>query len=416
MKRWTIRGRSIPRALLTGLAVTFTAQLGAAAVLTAVDAVRKKREGPHGGFPSLPPQRATVHKTELTTYTEGATLYEDMLRAIREAKSLILFESYIWKDDPVGRQFKAELTAAAHRGVEVFIIYDTFANLVVSPAFKRFDPALHVLPFPLFRPGLLTLNPRHAGRDHRKILVVDEEIGFVGGFNIGKLYADTWRDTHVRLVGPSVWELTNAYVDFWNVYRKRHHPVLPDRGAKSWDSRVRAALNMPNRMMFPIRGLYLDAIDRADHHVLITQGYFLPDEDITAAIIAACKRGVDVRIIVPRVSNHVVADWVSRGYYETLLKAGARIFLYREAMVHAKTATVDGRWTTVGTTNIDRLSMLGNFEINLEIFDADQARVMERVFHTDLTNCEELELERWEHRARWKRVLERFLRPLRPLL
>lgn len=416
MKRWTIRGRSIPRAVLTGLAVTFTAQLGVAAALTAVDAVRKTREGPHGGFPTLTPQRSVVHHTEITTYTEGGQLYRDMLEAIRGAKHLILFESYIWKDDEVGREFKEALTQAAHRGVEVFVIYDTFANLVVPPSFKNFDPALHVLPFPLIRPGLLTLNPRYAGRDHRKILVVDEEVGFVGGFNIGKLYADTWRDTHVRLSGSAVWELTNAYVDFWNAYRKSRHPILPDRGAKSWDSRIRAALNMPNRMLFPVRGLYLDAIDRADDRVWITQGYFLPDDDIVASILAARDRGVDVRIIVPSISNHVVADWVSRGYYARLLEAGVRIFLYQEAMVHAKTATVDGRWTTVGTTNVDRLSMIGNFEINLEIFDADQARVMEDVFENDLTNCKELTLEAWEARPRWKRGVEAFLHPLRPLL
>ncbi|MDO5727510.1 MAG: phosphatidylserine/phosphatidylglycerophosphate/cardiolipin synthase family protein, partial [Bowdeniella nasicola] len=364
----------IRSAALTTIGITVATQVAVAAGITVWDAFRRRREHPTN-FPRSAPKTVAVHHTDITTYTAGDDLYADMLREIRAAKRVILFESFIWKDDEVGRRFKRELTAAARRGVKVFVIYDQFANLVVPPAFKRFDPALYVLPFPLFRPGMITLNPRYFGRDHRKILVVDEEVGFVGGFNIGKLYAEQWRDTHVRLTGEGVWELTNAFVDFWNAYRGKNLPELPDRGARAWDSRIRAALNMPNRMIFPVRGLYLEAFDRAVDHIYITQGYFLPDDDLMRSIIAACARGVDVRVIVPRLSNHVVADWVGRGAYEELLRAGVRIFLYNKAMVHAKTAVIDGRWSTVGTTNIDRLSMIGNFEINLEIIDHNQAAV-----------------------------------------
>lgn len=397
------------------IGVAVAAQFAAAIGITAWDALRRRRDHPTD-FPRLAPQTVAVHHTHITTYTAGDDLYEDMLGEIRRAKRVILFESFIWKDDEIGRRFKRELTAAAHRGVKVFVIYDQFANLVVPPSFKRFDPALYVLPFPLFRPGMLTLNPRYYGRDHRKILVVDEEVGFVGGFNIGKLYAEQWRDTHVRLDGEGVWELTNAFVDFWNAYRGKQLPELPDRGARAWDSRIRAALNMPNRMIFPVRGLYLEAFDRAVDHIYITQGYFLPDDDLLKSIKAACARGVDVRVIMPRLSNHVVADWVARGAYESLLKAGVRIFLYKNAMVHAKTAVIDGRWSTVGTTNIDRLSMIGNFEINLEIINRKQARVMQEIFEMDLTNCVEVTLEQWQSRPAAQRALERFLQPLRPLL
>ncbi len=413
-RRWKTAAR-LPRIALGTAAAVFASQIAVATAITGVDALRKKRDTP-GGFPALPPHETRVASTQLTTYSEGGQLYDDMLAAIEGAERTILFESYIWKDDEVGRRFKDALTAAAHRGVKVFIIYDQFANLVVPPRFKNFDPALYVLPFPLFRPGMLTLNPRYFGRDHRKILVVDEEIGFVGGFNIGKLYADEWRDTHVRLEGDGVWELSNAFVDFWNSSRTSNLPELPDRGAKSWDSRIRAALNMPNRMIFPVRGLYLEAFDRASENIWLTQGYFLPDEDILRSLKDACARGVDVRIIVPAESNHIVADWVSRGCYTALLQAGARIFLYRDTMVHAKTAVVDDRWCTVGTTNIDRLSFFGNFEVNLEIFDRDQAATMRAVFEKDLTNCDEVRLEDWEARHWSRRALERFLHPLRPLL
>lgn len=125
---------------------------------------------------------------------------------------------------------------------------------------------------------------------------------------------------------------------------------------------------------------------------------------------------MEVRVLVPEFSNHVVADWVARGLLSRLLAGGVRIFLFQHAMVHAKTATVDGRWTTIGTTNIDRLSMTGNFEINIEVYDEGLAHRMEEVFATDLTNARELTLEEWESRPAWKRVVERVLRPLAPLL
>ncbi|BDZ43637.1 hypothetical protein GCM10025865_29360 [Paraoerskovia sediminicola] len=260
------------------------------------------------------------------------------------------------------------------------------------------------------------LNVRKSGRDHRKILVVDDEVGFVGGYNIGAAYANTWRDTHARVTGPGVWELRNAFVDFWNVYRKHPQPALPDPGSSVWDPAIRAARNEPVRLVFPIRGLYLDAIDRATKSISITQAYFIPDQEILAALLMAAARGVDVRVIVPEHSNHVVADWLSRGHFTALLEGGVRIFLFRDAMVHSKTATVDGRWTTIGTANIDRLSLTGNYEVNLEVVDAGLAEQMQKVFAADLTNCRELTLVEWEKRTIVAKLSETTLIPLRPLL
>ena len=122
------------------------------------------------------------------------------------------------------------------------------------------------------------------------------------------------------------------------------------------------------------------------------------------------------RILVPRTSNHVVADWLSRGYYSQLMGAGVRIFRFRDAMVHAKTATIDGQWSTIGTANIDRLSMTGNYEINVEFIDDDMATAMEKVFQTDLSNCVELTQGEWESRDIYRRFTEAVLAPLRPLL
>jgi cardiolipin synthase len=168
--------------------------------------------------------------------------------------------------------------------------------------------------------------------------------------------------------------------------------------------------------MFPIRGMYLEAINRASSRIWMTHAYFIPDSDLVEALMAAARRGVDVRLLVPAVSNHVVADWLSRGYYGELLDAGVRIFRFTGAMVHAKTSTIDGRWSTVGTANIDRLSMTGNYEINIELIDADMAAEMERIFETDLTNARELTAEEWGRRGVHKKFTELVLAPLRPLL
>ena len=132
--------------------------------------------------------------------------------------------------------------------------------------------------------------------------------------------------------------------------------------------------------------------------------------------LAAARRGVDVRILVPATSNHVVADWLSRGYYGELLASGVRIFRFQDAMVHAKTATIDGQWSTIGTANLDRMSMTGNYEINVEFIDASMAGELEKIFATDVSNSLELTADEWGRRGIHKKFTELFLAPLRPLL
>lgn len=404
------------RIVSRALVISVAAPLAVACGLVAVDAVRKRRRPPGGTFPRSTPTEMVVAGTTATVLTYGEDVYREMLRAIRGAKRRVMLETYIWKGDELGQEFKAALVEATARGVEVFVIYDGFANLVVSRAFLDFPAPIHVIRYPVFRPGVLLLNIRKSGRDHRKILVVDDEVGFVGGYNIGALYATQWRDTHVRLEGPSVWELRNAFVDFWNANCSDGQPRLDDPGSPHWDPRLRAARNAPAHLVFPIRGIYLDAIDRASSRVYITQAYFIPDREILDALLTAAARGVDVRVLVPERSNHVVADWMSRGLYSALLRGGVTIWLYQHAMVHAKTATVDGVWTTIGTANIDRLSLTGNYEVNLEFTDEGIAAEMEKVFDIDLSNSRELTLAEWQSRPLAAKLSEIVLTPLRPLL
>jgi cardiolipin synthase len=384
--------------------------------LTVTTKVRKLNRAHRGDtFTSTAPVAVPVgESTTITTYTFGDDLYEDMLATIEAAQERILFETFIIKADTVGKRFKDALVRAADRGVDVRVVYDGFANLVVSPTFLRFPKPVQVLRYPMFS-GWLFVSPRRWGRDHRKILVVDDTAAFVGGYNVGSEYATEWRDTHLKVEGGAVWDLDNAFVDFWNL-NARGLPMLKDRGSPSWDPRVRAHRNVPSQLVFPVRGMYLEAIDRASDHIYLTAAYFIPDSDILRALKEARSRGVDVRILVPEVSNHVVADWLSRGFYGELLSHGVRIFRYKDAMVHAKTATIDGRWSTVGTANIDRISLTGNYEINLEIHDDGLAAHLEKVFETDLAQADELTRGEWAKRPFVSRACEMILAPLRPLL
>lgn len=377
-------------------------------IITSIDTLRKTRELPgSSGYPKLPAKPVTVDGNEITTYMDGDSVYGDMLTAINGAQEIIYFETFIWKADNYGKAFKNALIDAANRGVEVYIIWDMFGNLVVPRPFFHFPkhPNLNVHGYPL----------RHSGRDHRKILVVDRKIGFVGGYNIGDLYASgEWRDTHMRIVGSAVWELEAAFVDFWNYSTRRYHrrKTLPRNGAKEWNARITARLNDPRRLLFPVRGLYIDALNRARQSVYITSAYFVPDKEIQEALIAAAKRGADVKVLVPEKSNHIVCDWISRAYLTELLNNKVEVWLYKDVMIHAKTAVVDGRWSTIGTANIDRLSMTGNFEVNIAIEDRDMAHRIEDIFFTDITNSRQLTRHEWLNRPYWRRLVEFILKPL----
>ncbi len=404
------------RRTATGLAAGFLLLQGVViAVLVITDAIKKRGRALRSGFPRPGTFHSTVGETRTTTYTYGADLYRDMIEAINGAQTRILLETYLWKGDEVGRQIRDALNEAAARGVEVYVIYDQFGNLVVPRSFYRFHPDVRVLRFPAFAPSLL-LSPRRAtGLTHRKLLVVDEGLGFVGGYNIGSLYATEWRDTHLRLEGPTAFELGHSFAQVWNSLATQHSELSP-LNPTSWNPPVRAINNIPVNRVFPIRSAYLDAISRAQKYIHLTTAYFIPDQQVLNALIDAARRGVDVRVITPEVSNHILTDWLSRGFYTTLLRENITILLYRDAMIHAKTASIDGQWSIVGTANIDRLSLEFNYEVDLEILDEGFAADMERIFDADSANCRIVDAEEWRKRHPAVRVAETILIPLRPYL
>jgi cardiolipin synthase len=405
------------RVIAWSLLIFAALQLLVVAILLRVGQRRKKRV-PDAGFPVLEDAALTVVEVSgnrLRPYMRGGPLYEDMLTTIRGAEREILFESYIWKDDEVGQAFKEALEAKARAGVAVFVSYDTLANLVVPRSFFRFAEAVHVLAYRAWsRPRDVVL-PTRWGRNHRKILVVDRQVAFVGGYNIGATYRDSWRDTHLRIDGPGARDLAFVFADFWNARSDPRQPAIaPPK--RPWAPQLRVHRNDRQRLMFPIRSVYVEAIEHAQQRIELTSAYFVPDASLLAALQRAARRGVDVRVLVPLESNQIVADWLSRTMYEDVLGSGVRIFRYAGAMIHAKTCTIDGVWSTIGTANMDRLSLAGNHEVNVEIFDEDFAADMSRIFDCDLGNAEELSQKAWRARPWIARVGEAIIWPLRPLV
>jgi cardiolipin synthase len=403
------------------LAALFTAlQVMVVAILIALTQFRKRRNPPREGYPweSQPEIELESGGVWFKLYSQGTELFDEMLAEIERAEREIFIESFIWKDDETGRRFVEALARKAREGVDVYAIFDGVANfLVVSPEFKRFPEEINTLHFkPLSGPASY-VDPRSIFRDHRKIFCVDDHVAFVGGFNIGSLYASRrWRDTHLRIRGTEVPELKNAFIDFWNEHRHGDLPAIQTNNRpRSWVSDAVLHRNDPYLRIFPIRAMYLEAIDRATGHIKLTSAYFLPDRALRRSLIEAARRGVEVEILLPRDSNHPTVDWLSRRHWYELLENGVRIFAYENIMIHSKTATIDGVWSTVGTANIDRLSLLQNYEVNLEVYDRRLSAQVERMFELDKTNAVELTLENWTRRPLPAKIAERVISTLEPL-
>lgn len=407
---------SIARKAALGTAVGIgAAQAVVVSGLFATDALtkrsRKKRRAPRPGIFT-----AEVEGSNLEVLTHGEDVFNAMIEAIDSAEHTIMLATFIWKGDRVGQRFMDALNRAAERGVEVFLIWDVFGNLVVPRSFyKQLDSRILVHRMQPISRSFWRAPIRSTGLLHSKVLVVDDTTGFVGGFNIGDEYETEWRDTHVRETGPGVWELRQAFVNVWNEDRpadKRIDWIPPN----AWSPRIEVHPNLPLQSVYPIRRMYLAAIERAQKNIWISTPYFVPDSKMIEPLRAAAQRGVDVRIMFPEKSNHVIADWVGRGFYRELMQSGVRIFLYRPAMNHSKIATIDSKWATVGTANLDRLSLALNYETNLEVADPAFAKAVEGVFEADFEHSYELDAEKWERRAGVEKVTERLLVPFRPFL
>lgn len=408
------------RLVRTGLVVMFITQLVTVLGLWVTDRFtrrrRQTRPAPHHGEFD-----ADVQGSRLTVYTAGNDLFDDMLEAIDGAQRSVMFQTFIWRADEVGQRFMDAINRAAERGVQVHLIRDLAGTTLFDSwwrsarFFRQLHPRVHDFrKWPV--DGWFWRGPfRATGVNHSKVLVVDDTVGFIGGINIGDPYAEKWRDTHLRETGPSVWSLRQAFVTVWNANvaeEDRIEWTAPDQ----WNPQVAVAANLPLQLVYPIRHMYLSAFERARSHIWVNTPYFVPDQQLFSALVDAARRGVDVRLMVPRRNNHILVDWVARGFYGPMLDDGIRIFLYEPAMIHAKTAVVDGTWATIGTANLDRLSLAFNYEINIEVVDPDFGARIQDVFLHDAEHCEEIDPVRWRRRNAIARITEIVLVPLRPFL
>ena len=356
-----------------------------------------------------------VGDNSLQLYRDGQDLYDAMLAAVDGAQDSIYLEASIWRNDEVGRAFKRHLAQKATQGVAVYVMCAGFSNRIASRAFVSFTSGVHILKHMPFRRPWHVLDPRRYAPDHRKLLVVDGMIGFVGGYNVGKRYASDWRDTHLRLRGAAAPDLALTFIDYWNRFSPPHEQITR-RYPRQFDPLIVVRANNALRLTFPIRDMYIEAIDRAEQTILLTNASFVPDHSLLGALKAAVARGVDVRVLVPWPSNHSISDQLIGISFTECLQAGMRLFGYRHAILRAKTCTIDGQWSTIGSAHLDFLSSVVNYELNLEIYDAAFASQMQDLFTRDTADAIELSLADWMNRPRFRKLSEYVLAPFRFLL
>jgi len=349
---------------------------------------------------------------------DGAEAYPRMLDAIESAREQILLEMYWFDSDRAGRRFADALVAAARRGVEVAIIYDAVGSIGADAAmFAELRAAgAHVAEFgPIapwrrrFRLDRLTL------RDHRKILVVDDSVGFTGGCNIALAWLPLeeggagWRDDMVQVRGAAVSALAASVLRTWQGIGGR--AVLkvrradPSRLAKH-GQKVNVLAESFFRARREISHAYLHQIYRAKKRVWLRNAYFIPDGSVRRALGRAARRGVDVRVIMPGESDVELVRHASRSTWGYLLRRGVRLFEYQAGILHAKSAVIDGSWSTIGTFNLDYLSLRSNLEVNISVLDEGFGATMEGSFVRDLEQSREIDEASFRFRPLGDRLLE----------
>jgi cardiolipin synthase len=362
---------------------------------------------------------------KVSLLSDGPATYEAMSRLIEGAKDHINLETFIIDADEVGHRFSDLLLKKQAEGVQVNLIYDAFGS-IGDPAsfFKRLrDAGIHVLEINPINPFKVEGTWRLAHPDHRKLLVVDGTVAITGGINISSVYSSkpsdrdergndqpAWRDTDIQIEGPAVAECQKLFIDTWDrdggekLPDRNYFPVLRDKG----DYLVRVVGNTPgqsNRITFIA---YVAAFTFAERSIHLTNAYFVPDEQILDALSNAAARGVDVKIIIPATSDSSMALHAARYNYSALLKAGVKLYERRKVLLHAKTAVIDGVWSTVGSTNLDSWSLQNDDEINAIVLSREFADEMEALFAADLKESDEIKRAEWKARPFLDRMKERF--------
>jgi len=348
---------------------------------------------------------------------DGAEAYPRMLEAVARAERCVYLEMYRFADDAVGRRFARALADRARAGLEVRVLYDAVGSRDTPRDFfgRLRAEGVRVVefnPIPRFFSGL-----RYRRRNHRKLLIVDGRVAFLGGMNVAREYAAPedgglgWRDTQVELKGPVVADLLRMAQEIWCRQTRCVREPPPEVVTLPPQEKGIPALVLSShrfRKRWEIGRHYLHALRHARTRIWIANPYFLPSIRFRRAMRRAARRGVDVRLLVPSQSDVPPALYAAQHLFARLLRWGVRVFEWPGPMMHAKTAVIDGTWATVGSYNLDHLSLVHNLELTAILVDPGFGREVEAMFEQDFARSREVKREAWERRGWGRRLLEDF--------
>ena len=360
---------------------------------------------------------------KLTLLNDGPQTMSAMMAAIKTAKDHVNLETYIFGDEGLGEEFADLLIQKQREGVQINVIYDSIGSIKTKPEFfqRLRDGGINLLEYNPVNPFKRMISWHLNNRDHRKILIVDGMIAFTGGINITDDYSSSslfrsrsrsrsnlgWRDTHIQVEGPAVASLQWLFMQTWvsqktdDLAARKYFPPLKPVG----DKIVRVIASAPDGD-YEIYKAYILAMQEAKLSIHITNSYFVPDAQMIEALTKAAQRGLDVKIVFPGISDAGLVMHAGRSFYSQLLASGVRIFELQASVLHAKTAVIDGYWSTVGSTNLDMRSFLHNSEVNLIALDRGFGSIMENAFNEDVKNSIEVTSEKWEQRPFSDRLRE----------
>ncbi|MCM1292407.1 MAG: cardiolipin synthase [Bacteroides sp.] len=368
-------------------------------------------------------ESTVLPSNHIKVFHDGTEKFDSLLADIANAHHYIHLQYYIFSDDRLGNCIKDALIDAARRGVKVRVIYDHIGSLGTKRRFFKEMEKTGIECHPFFRVVFPLFATRINWRNHRKIVVVDGSVGYIGGMNIADRYIDggkfdRWRDTHLRISGPGVAAMQYVFAVDWsfmgNPLIEESANVTPYTGRDA--ANVQLITSGPTSEWSNIAMVMFRNIANARKRVYIQTPYFLPTENLMRALEVAALSRVDVRIMIPRRSDSLILTYASYSYIMEALRAGIKVYLYNGGMLHSKTMIIDDDISSVGSANIDFRSFEHNFESTLFIYSHDTNSELTRQFMDDLHNSEKVSESRWRNRPMWQKALESILRLLSPVL
>lgn len=363
---------------------------------------------------------------DVTVLTNGSQIFPAMIEALEKAREHIHLEAYILRDDKIGGRIADILIRKAREGVKVRIIYDALGSRTLKKTYLARMRAAGINIESFFPVRFPYLHTRINYRNHRKILVIDGMIGFVGGINIGDEYLGDnprfgfWRDTHLRIVGNAVYFLQRIFLQDWYFITKESledtFPCLFPEKEPAGRKLVQITSSGPDTHWEAIMQVNYYAIATAQKSIYLTSPYFVPNESILTALKTAALSGVDVKLLLPAKSDHMIVTLAAFSYLEELMETGAEVYLYQNGFIHAKVLTVDGIVSVIGSANMDQRSFNLNFEANALIYDEEITARLECDFWNDLQVSQKLSLETFRERHLLQKMAESATRLLSPLL